>query len=148
MNLRSKISTGLCVSALLMACTQKPSAQPAEKAGSSTSAVKASNSPVTTGALVDGETYQVLLPQRAGEPLKVQPKIGYKVNKDFPHRFVLKGTSDLEVKGEHTEALLSFSFTGESSCPDKQCKGTADFSICNDQMCKLYRGVDIAWSAP
>ena len=148
MNLRSKMRVGLCVSALLVACTPKPSAQPSAQEASAEPTTTASSSSVVTGAIVDGETYQVLLPQKAGEPLKVQPKIGYKVNKDFPHRFVLKGSSNLEVKGEHTEALLSFSLTGEPSCPDKQCKGSADFSICNDQMCKLYRGIDLAWSAP
>lgn len=150
MTVRQQLTLGSALAGLLIACTPNPSAQPAQEQPSSSAEATSHNTPKSSASssIIDGETYQVLLPQAPNELLKVEPKVGYKVNKDFPHRVTLKGPSESVVNGSHTESLLTFSVQEGAACPEKQCKAVADFSICNDQMCKLYRGVELSWSAP
>lgn len=134
----------------MLACkTESPSESTADHSSSdkksdSTTIASDTQTKSSSSSIMDGETYQILLPQKKGEAIKIQPKVGYKVNKDFPHRLTLLDPKT-EILGEHSESLLSFSLT-EGSCKER-CKGSADFSICNDQMCKLYRDIHVSWSA-
>ncbi len=129
--------------ALSLSSCQKP-AHAAE--GQSAAAPAASATPA---GVIDGETYQVFPPAAAGAPLRVLAKPGFKPNADYPHRLVLKGAAEgaegAEVAGEIKGEALTFAAAPASGA---QVAATADFSICNDQMCKLYRGVELSWVAP
>ena len=131
------------LAALLSACTKdsKPTATPAE----STQEAQASTSsaPAAQGAVLDGETYELFYPTAKGSPIKVSPKPGFKVNQDFPHRLKVK---EAEVTGALGDKELTFALEGQTC--EGTCEASADFSICNDQMCKLYRDVKLSWSAP
>ena len=145
----SPVTCSLLLGALTFACTPKPEAKVAQDSPATKQVSGERAQALVTGAVVDGETYQIMLPQAKGEALKVLPKVGYKVNKDFPHRLMLKSESPegISVTGAHTEQELSFALTEGLTCASGRCEGSADFSICNDQMCKLYRGVSVAWGA-
>jgi PBP1b-binding outer membrane lipoprotein LpoB len=139
----------LCTLLILSACTKKASQDDTielnQHKANQDQVSSAQESPVD--GVVDGETYQLITPQKQGEPLRVQAKAGYKVNDDFPHRLLIKSSpKDVSVEGVKSAGELRFA-TSTLSCEGDQCKGSADFSICNDQMCKLYRDVAVSWSA-
>lgn len=95
---------------------------------------------------------------QAGQPAKsvieVTPTAGYKMNLDFPSRLALDtptgatlgktelGQGDVEI----TEAALRFTV---DYTPDEAGKldlaGAADFSVCNENACKLVRDEKVAW---
>ena len=130
------------LAALLSACTKdsKPTTTPAE---STQEAQPSTSAPAAQGAVLDGETYELFYPTAKGAPIKVSPKPGFKVNQDFPHRLKVK---ESEVTGAIGDKELTFALEGQRC--EGTCEASADFSICNDQMCKLYRDVKLSWSAP
>jgi hypothetical protein len=87
-------------------------------------------------------------------PIVIQARPGYKVNKDFPWRFVLESTPSLTaVTGELTAtdvdlqelkavipARVKVAQSGEHTG-----EVTANFSICNDDVCKFYRNEKISY---
>ena len=88
---------------------------------------------------IDADTYTVSLPT-AKTPLTVTPKPGYKINADFPHRAILSAGDLKETANvDHTEKRLIFNATKEGKFPTKGVKADLSFSVCNDQMCKLYK---------
>jgi hypothetical protein len=134
----------LCSLFITPACINSPS-QDATKEAQNEVTQRAQEASVD--GVIDGETYQLITPQKKGEPLRVQAKAGYKVNDDFPHRLVVKSSpKEVSVTGVKSAGELSFA-TSSLSCEGSSCEGSADFSICNDQMCKLYRDVAVSWSA-
>ena len=147
----SSLSVPLCASLLLSlsACSKdkKPENTNAQAnqtpAQAATAPAQTAKAPAqqATGVL-DGETYELFYPQQAGAAISVRPKPGFKVNKDFPHRLKLK---DAEVTGEIKPEQLEFAIASASASCEGTCEASADFSICNDQMCKLYRDVKLSW---
>ena len=87
----------------------------------------------------DDETYTVNLPTDGG-PLVIKAKAGYKINADFPHRAIFS-SADIkeEAKTDRSDKKLSFAKVSESKLPAQGVKAEASFSVCNDQMCKLYK---------
>ena len=131
---------------LMISCKDK--AQPA-----STAPV----SPSASSKVIDGDTYQVILPDSEVKGLQVEqliriiPKPGYKANKDFPHRLKVTSSPKVqatqeEVKGELKETTLQYAVSLKLSSGEHVIKGIADFSICNENMCKLYRGEALQWA--
>ena len=90
-------------------------------------------------APVDDETYTVTLP-KAGGSLVITAKDGYKINADFPHRAIFTA-ADIkeEAKTDRGDKKLKFAKASESKLPAQGVKAEASFSVCNDQMCKLYK---------
>lgn len=95
---------------------------------------------------------------QAGQPaqsiIEVTPTPGYKMNLEFPSHLKLDpptgaaltkaelGREDAEI----TEAALRFTiaYTPEQA-GDLDLAGAADFSVCNENACKLIRGEKVAW---
>ena len=128
-----------------------------QKKTSSTSTPSKTSSP-SSKLIQDGETYQVYYPQAAlSSPsgqhvVKVIPKPGYKVNQDFPHRMVINPTAKLKFEqtsltGSFTKKELAYTVKLQGEKGTHTVNAVADFSICNDAMCKLYRGTKLAWTA-
>ena len=115
-------------------------------------------SPSANSKVIDGDTYQVILPASEVKGLQVEqviriiPKPGYKANKDFPHRLKITSSPKVqatqeEVKGEMKETTLQYAVSLNLSSGEHAVQGVADFSICNENMCKLYRGEALQWAA-
>ena len=141
----STAALSLLTSLSLVAC-QKP-APAGEGQGA---AVSASQSTAQGAAgVIDGETYQVFLPAAPGAAVRVLAKPGFKPNADYPHRLTIKGATNPEVSGEIGGVISGEALTfAAAPAAGAQVTASADFSICNDQMCKLYRDVQLSWVAP
>ena len=122
----------------------------------STSAPPASS--LDSSRVIDGDTYQIILPDsdltslEVEQVIRVIPKPGYKANKDFPHRLKVTSSPEVQVaqdefKGELKETALQYAVSLKLSSGEHAIKGIADFSICNENMCKLYRGEALQWTA-
>ena len=90
----------------------------------------------------EGDTFVVHLPQAQKEgvsSLKIESKLGYKVNENFPHRaeFKIGSTKNITVQGKREKHRLTFTPT-EGDISKIGTSVALSFSICNDQMCKLY----------
>ncbi len=140
----------------LLACQNHPAAQegspaPEAKPASPTSAPAATAGDAYTVRIVAGEA-------KAGEPatsvVEVTPGPGYHVNTEFPVRLklvppagVTAAKAQLErADAELSEAALRFNvaFTA-ATAGTVNMAGTADFSVCNDNTCKLIRDEKLAW---
>ena len=108
--------------------------------------------------VVDGETYQIYYPSKplnstqGQQTIKVVPKPGYKVNQDFPHRIQVEPSETLKIKtpnlkGEITQTQLHYKVDVEGKNGKHSLQAKADFSICNESMCKLYRATPVEWTA-
>ena len=87
----------------------------------------------------DEDTYTVSLPKNGSE-FMIKPKLGFKINADFPHRAILKAGGIVETAvTDHTEKRLIFKMIAESKLPTAGVEAETSFSVCNDQMCKLYK---------
>ena len=90
----------------------------------------------------EGDTFVVHLPESkngASVALKIESKLGYKVNENFPHRAEFKVGSAQKITAQTKKEKHRLTFTTSES--DISKIGTSvvlSFSICNDQMCKLY----------
>ena len=86
--------------------------------------------------------------------IEISPLPGYKMNKDFPSRLKVAphegvtltkpvlGKADADL----SEAMLRFKVPFVvSAAGSADMSGTADFSVCNESSCKLYRGEQISW---
>ena len=100
---------------------------------------KSQNSENEQQPLTDDETYTVKLPKDGGS-LVITAKAGYKINADFPHRAIFTA-ADIkeEAKTDRSDKKLSFAKVSESKLPTQGIQAEASFSVCNDQMCKLYK---------
>ena len=106
---------------------------------------------------MDGETYQIYYPSKplnstqGQQTIKVIPKPGYKVNLDFPHRIKVAPSETLKIekpnlKGEITQKQLHYKVNVEGKNGKHSLQAKADFSICNESMCKLYRATPVEWT--
>lgn len=100
----------------------------------------------------------VAVEAKAGEevdiPIVIQARPGFKVNKDFPWRFVVEDTDTLTaVKGELGATEIDLQEL-KAVVPARVKVGnvgehtgqvTANFSICNDDVCKFYRNEKISY---
>ena len=90
-------------------------------------------------AVEDDETYTVSLPKN-GSALVITPKAGFKMNADFPHRAIFTAADIKETaEAQRSDKSLSFTAPAESKLPKQGVNAEASFSVCNDQMCKLYK---------
>ncbi len=129
----------LCLISLIFigsqACSPKNTSEPAP-APPQTSKDKSSTE---TRQTLDADTYTVSLPQ-SDTPLTINPKPGYKINADFPHRAILTAGEITETAlTDHNEKRLLFKLPKETKLPNVGIKADLSFSVCNDQMCKLYK---------
>ena len=93
----------------------------------------------STNKLTDGDTFTVALP-KDGTVFTIKPKPGYKINADFPHRAILSAGEVKETAlTDHNEKRLVFNLIAESKLPATGIEAETSFSVCNDQMCKLYK---------
>ena len=116
--------------------------KPSEKSAEPATQIK-TNSPApqpnSGDSSVDADTYTVSLPT-SETPLTIKPKPGYKINADFPHRAILSaGATQATASVDHTEKRLIFKTAAKDALPKTGVKAELSFSVCNDQMCKLYK---------
>ena len=137
---------------------KKTSAQHDKNVKKSTPANTASSSTKTSTSMFDGETYQIYYPtevlsdHKGQQTIKIIPKPGYKVNQDFPHRLQVNPSTSIKVNtdkidGKITQKQLHYYVAIEGQNGKHDLKAKADFSICNENMCKLYRAEDFKWTA-
>lgn len=118
---------------------------------------KAQKTSSTPNKMVDGETYFIYYPttplssSKGQQTIKVVPKPGYKVNLEFPHRIQVAPSSTLKVKsasvlGKITKKQLHYQVDVEGQNGEHTLQAKADFSICNEEMCKLYRATPVKWT--
>jgi hypothetical protein len=95
----------------------------------------------------------------AGKPavttINIVPLDGYKINKDFPNSLKIDTTANAEIKktdftaqdAKLSEQLLSFGvdFTAKAT-GNLALSGAVNFSVCNERVCKLFRGEKLAWA--
>ena len=135
--------------------TQKETQKETQKSTPTVSSQK--STPQGSTFMVDGETYQIYYPTKplnanqGQQIIKVVPKPGYKVNQDFPHRMKVSPSQTLKIKastlkGEITQKQLHYTMNIEGENGKHALQGTADFSICNESMCKLYRATPVEWT--
>lgn len=120
------------------ATAQTPAVGATGRGATSQALLKELTTPSKKANTKEGESYNVHLPQAAQAQLKIEAKLGFKINENYPHRATFKvGGKAIEgdvVKEKHR---LTFS----SAKADVTQLGTSvevSFSVCNDQMCKLY----------
>lgn len=86
--------------------------------------------------------------------IEVLPQTGYKMNLDFPARLKITEPGVIQVdKAElsQEDAQLTeegLRFTVHYTAPtagEAHISGLADFSVCNDNACKLVRGEEVQW---
>ena len=165
----TRLMVGLASISLLVACQQesqtepktqvvKPAAAqpktspvvvpstPAPKKTAASTALFGGGSETGSASLTrQGDTFMVRLPDAkkgAGAVLKIDAKLGYKVNDSYPHHADFKvGNQVIETQVEKTKHYLVFKPTKGATGIDISQLGTSvdlSFSICNDNMCKLY----------
>ena len=86
--------------------------------------------------------------------ITVVPLDGYKMNKDFPSSLVVKAPENVKVKKDNlaagdaqlTDQSLTFPIDFAAAKPVVDFTATANFSVCNERTCKLYRGEELAWT--
>lgn len=94
---------------------------------------------ITAQPRTDEDTFSVTLP-KDGAVFTINPKPGFKINADFPHRAILSAGEIQETAlTDHNEKRLVFNMVAESKLPITGVKAETSFSVCNDQMCKLYK---------
>ena len=99
---------------------------------------------------IEGDTFQVMLPsgkKSADQVLRVVPKPGYKVNLDFPNRVRFKDQSIASAppKVEVSKASLNYTLPIQVDKAGQKIEVIADFSICNENSCKLYTAQAYDW---
>ena len=87
--------------------------------------------------------------------VKIVPLDGYKMNKDFPNSLKLDANKVAKFKktdfasgdAQLSDQLLSFGVDFTASTAGKlDLTATANFSVCNERVCKLFRGEKLAWA--
>lgn len=123
--------------AMGLACTPKNTISQSENSTETTN--QDTKMPTASVTNMDAETYSVNLP-KSGQVLTIIPKPGYKVNADFPHRahYIASETKEVALT-QHNEKELSFKASETTKLPQSGIKAETSFSICNDQMCKMYK---------
>ena len=123
------------------ATAQVPGASVVTPTGSATSDALLKGLTAAKGAATnvkEGESFNAYLPKTKEPQLKIEAKLGYKVNENYPHRAMFK-VGGQTVEGEIVKEKHRLTFS--SAKADVSKLGTSvevSFSICNDQMCKLY----------
>ena len=156
------------LSHLGVACTPDPKSMDASSKAKSKSSSKVTSTPVTQAVIAptgkipsaamlgtltsgktsgakltrEGDTFIVHLPQATegvSSALKIESKLGYKVNENFPHRaeFKVGPTQKITAQTKKEKHRLTFT-TAEGDISKIGTSVALSFSICNDQMCKLY----------
>lgn len=140
----------------LLACQKQPAAdqgtpKAGEKAAAAPAPAPATANDAYTVRIVPGDA-------KAGAPatsvIEVTPGPGYKVNLDFPAKLTFSPPEGVTAEkkafdkgdAELTEKALRFNvpFTA-AAAGTISLSGTADFSVCNDNTCKLIRDEKLAW---
>ena len=129
--------------ALSISCTPKTQTSTEESSVSPTTSTSTKESKVSKSAstkkVTDEDTFTVSLP-KDGTVFTIKPKPGYKINADFPHRAILSAGDVKETaQTDHNEKRLIFNMVAESKLPQTGVQAETSFSVCNDQMCKLYK---------
>lgn len=144
----------------------KPAEEPAaEPAAPAPAAAEASPTPAKPAAPAEAapaaKNYVVRITPgdaTAGQPassvIEITPAAGYKMNLEFPSRLALDtpegaalGKTELTADDlEITEKALKFTvaYTPEQA-GQLDLAGAADFSVCNENACKLVRDEKVAW---
>lgn len=150
----------------LTAGCNKPADPPAEapaaaQAQKAPEPAKAPEAPPAPAAEPAAKNYLVRITPgdaAAGQPaqsvIEVTPTPGYKMNLEFPSRLKLDapagaalakaelGRDDVEI----TEQALRFTVAYTPEQAGKlDLAGAADFSVCNENACKLVRDEKVAW---
>ncbi|MCA9559149.1 MAG: hypothetical protein KC583_11385 [Myxococcales bacterium] len=142
----------------LLACQKQPAADQGAPEGAKKAAAPAAPKAAPSAAN-DAYTVRIVPGEaKAGAPaqsvIEVTPGPGYKVNLEFPVKLTFTppegvaaekksfGKGDAEI----TEKALRFNvpFT-PAAVGTVSLSGTADFSVCNDNTCKLIRDEKLAW---
>lgn len=149
---------------LIVGGCQKP-AEKAPEAEPTAEAPPASPAPAEPAAAepapATAQTYAIKITPgdaEAGKPatsvIEVTPMPGYKMNKDFPTRLAVSPSegvtlakSDFEKDDvELSEEVLRFEVPFTAAAAGKlDLAGSADFSVCNENACKLIRDEKLAW---
>ena len=142
----------ICLVAL-SGCKPDPSIPQESKKQVATKALTVKAAP--TGSVVDQDTFQLIYPNPKlkdnQQTIRVIAKQGYKVNENFPARLVVKSSEKIElsqskIDGERIKKdELVYLVKMKAPSGKYKLSGTAEFSICNDMMCKLYKE-DLTWT--
>jgi hypothetical protein len=112
----------------------------------------------STSNITEKDTFRIIYPAQKNksgtikQSVKIIAKSGYKVNTDFPARIKINPTKTLkftanELNGELKDKKLVYTIDFEAPLGTHQISATADFSICDDSSCQLYRGEKLSWVA-
>ncbi len=151
---------------IFAACSEKPAqakdaeANPTPPAKALPKAAKEVPKPSSNQAFADRPYKIRVVPGEAAEGkaamsvIEITPTAGYKMNQDFPSRLRidvnqsavvskndLRGP-DVKVSEEKLRFDVAFTPKKNGSLP---MSGVADFSVCNENTCKLYRGERVVW---
>lgn len=142
----------------LLACQKQPAADQGTPKGGDKAAAPAAPAPAPAAA---NDAYTVrIVPgdakagAQATSVIEVTPGPGYKVNLEFPAKLTFTPPAGVTAEkkdfakgdAEITEKALRFNvpFTA-TAAGTVSLSGTADFSVCNDNTCKLIRDEKLAW---
>lgn len=91
----------------------------------------------------------------AGESVvEIKPAAGYKMNQEFPTKMTLKPVKGLsfakdtltKAEADLTEKALRFKVSHTAQKAGTfEVPAVADFSVCNPEICKLFRGEALSW---
>lgn len=159
------LASGALAASLALAGCEKPAekappeavtAEAAPSAATPTPAAKPA-SPLPAAA----QTYKIRITpgeaeagKQATSVIEVTPMPGYKMNKEFPSRLAIEPTegatlakSAFEVgDAQLSEEMLRFEIPFTAAEAGKlDLAGSTDFSVCNENACKLIRDEKLAW---
>ena len=110
----------------------------------------------SSGQIKVGKTFHIIYsnaPIKSGQKdlIRIVPKTGYKVNTEYPNRLILSPpksmkTSQNTVMGSIENKELKYQFDLLSASGTHTMAASADFSICNESMCELYRDEKLNWT--
>lgn len=152
---------GLALAGCDKGAEKAPTAKPTAEAAPSAASPEPAAAPAAAPAPATAQTYNIKITpgdaeagKQATSVIEVTPMPGYKMNKDFPSRLALEPSQGATLaktafeKGDAqlTEELLRFEVPFTAAEAGKlDLSGMADFSVCNENACKLIRDEKLAW---
>lgn len=130
----------------------------AKKSNTVASITKSDRPNTSISNVIEKDTFRIIYPTQENksgaikQSIKIIAKSGYKVNTDFPARIKINPAKKLkftanELNGELKDKKLVYTVDFEAPLGTHQISATADFSICDDSSCQLYRGEKLSWAA-
>ncbi len=157
---------GLTGFGLTVGCDKPAEKTPATSEAAPVAAEKAptaaaEKAPTPAPAPAAAQTYKIKITpgdaeagKQATSVIEVTPMPGYKMNKDFPSKLAVAPADGVTLAktafenddAQLTEEALRFEVPFTAAAAGKlDLAGSADFSVCNENACKLIRDEKLAW---